>query len=351
MSHLRHLLVTFLLLGCTDAVTPDDSDTDDASSPTCADLGGGGPRDDVLGPAAIQGLGTHNSYHLRPDALFDPSHDYELPPLDVQADLGVRAFELDLHLTSDDRWEVFHLPGIDPETTCLALEDCLGLLRAWSRAHPCHSPLMVWLEPKDEIDASVAGYQSWVGREVELDDALRTLWPDRRVEPDDVRRGEETVAAGLAAGGWPTLGALRGHVIFAMLDSSEHRDAYLDGAPGLQGRAMFVDGDSIADPFAATFKIDNAIGGQADVRAALDAGFLTTSNVDGPEDSAEDNAAKQQGSLVSGTSWLATNFPAAVGDPSGFSMPEGAPVRCNPYTTTPDDCVATDVEDPDAPTP
>ena len=72
--------------------------------------------------------------------MLDSSHAYTQPTLDAQADVGVRAFELDVHLGDDGAFQVFHLPGIDPESSCPTFAGCLEVLRTWSDAHPCHTP-------------------------------------------------------------------------------------------------------------------------------------------------------------------------------------------------------------------
>ena len=137
----------------------------------------------------VQALGSHNSYHLEPAQPLSPSHRYSHPPLDEAADRGVRAFELDVHRADDGTLEVFHLPGIDAETTCRTLRGCLEVLLAWSRGHPCHTPLVVWLEPKDDVDELFPGYGPLTGAILEVDAAVREVWPPERLFVPDALRG------------------------------------------------------------------------------------------------------------------------------------------------------------------
>src|SRR4051812_29044605 len=102
------VLALALLTGCSG---PGPAKTDPA--PICEATG---PLDDTLTIADVQALGTHNSYHIQPDEVLDASHAYTQPTLDAQADLGVRAFELDVHLGDDGIFQVFHLPVIDPKS-------------------------------------------------------------------------------------------------------------------------------------------------------------------------------------------------------------------------------------------
>ncbi len=307
--------------------------------------------DDQLTLSDVQALGTHNSSHVQPDAVVHPSHAYSHAPLEVQlADQGVRQFELDIHLHDSLGFQVFHLPVIDEETTCLQLTDCLGALKAWSDANPWHLPLMVWMEPKDEdLDSATEHYISFVDRHDELEDAIVSVIPRGRIlTPDGLRGDASTLPQALAEGGWPTLGELRGRFIFAMLDSGNHRAAYLAGSDVLAGRLLFVDADTDADPFAALFKINDAAGNAEEVAARVAAGFVVTSNLrDGPEHSQEEAEAHLAASLAAGAHFLSSDRPAPVDDGRGdwFSaIPGGQPARCNPLHA-PSACTAAQIED------
>ena len=95
--------------------------------------------------------GTHNSYHLKPDNIL-PDWQYEHLPLDQQLETQhVRQFELDVHF-KDDGFHVYHLPGVDAGSTCDRFVDCLAVLRGWSESHPGHVPIIVLVEPKDDVD-------------------------------------------------------------------------------------------------------------------------------------------------------------------------------------------------------
>lgn len=305
--------------------------------------------DDVLRLNHVQAKGTHNSYHLRSERIVDESHDYDHAPLDVQLEAqGVRQFELDLHLHETLGWQVFHLPGgIDEGTTCLQLRDCLGLMKAWSDQNPYHLPIVVWMEPKDEdLDWAIPELLNFIGREAEIEDAVLDVIPERRIlRPDELRGGHPDLPTALAADGWPTLGALRGRFIFAMLDSGAHRDAYLEGHPALEGRLMFATAESVTAPYAAMLKINNAVGSGDFVAEALAAGMVVTSNVDSASASDEDNAAKRAGSLAAGAHFLSSDYPAPVPGREGhLEIPGGRPAGCNPVTA-PAECAPEQVED------
>ena len=326
------VLAAFLAAGC------DSSDDGDQRY----------PLDDRLRFNHVQAKGTHNSYHVEPDTIFSDEHRYTHAPLDVQlADQGVRQFEIDLHLREDQGFEVFHLPLIDPDTTCRRFMDCLALTRAWSDANPGHLPIVFWLEPKDEADDPALDPEMIPieGHYDELEAEILSVWPAERIlAPDDLRRGLDTLPEAVAAHGWPTLGELRGKAIFSMLDSGEHREAYAAGSPNLNGKLMFVDASDPTDAYAAMFKINNAVSDAERVRTLLEQGFVVTSNTDGVDRSDEDNAKKLAATLAAGSHFISSDLPAPVdGHEYWFDMPGGAPARCNPLTA-PAECTSEDVE-------
>ena len=141
----------------------------------------------------IQLRGTHNSYHQRPSLVLHASHDYQHPSLTEQLTLhGIRQFELDVHLSAEGTFEVFHLQKIDPRTSCATLAECLSECLEWSVAHPRHLPLLFWLELKDADDWEGSPYVSMAGRHAELERLVLDAWPrDRILPPDEVRGAHE----------------------------------------------------------------------------------------------------------------------------------------------------------------
>jgi hypothetical protein len=310
----------------------DDTTVDPGASPYSLD--------DVLQLPHIQAKGTHNSYHIEPDTLFDSSHRYTHDPLDVQLEEhGVRQFELDVHYREGEGFQVFHLPLFDDETTCLRWVDCLQTIKDWSDAHPWHVPIMIWFEPKDDVDALDDTLLELSGRWDELEEETLSVFPrDGIVTPDDVRGGYDTLPEAIAAQGWPTLGEMRGTVIFSMLDGGEHRDDYLGDALNLAGKLMFVHGDGVDAPFSATFKMNDGTDPEVAVRVA--AGFLVTSNAGQAPDGGEDHWAA---SLAGGPNFLSTDFPAVRDEGWFATLPGGAPARCNPVSA-PAECTSAEVE-------
>jgi hypothetical protein len=273
--------------------------------------------------------GTHNSYHQEPDVLVDASMGYSQPTLTEQLDdWGVRQVELDVHLGADGQWQVFHIPTIDDRSSCPLLADCLAELKDWSDRVGWHLPLIVWIEPKDDVDALVEGLVA-IGDQLDtLDDAILDVWPRSRVfTPDDLRGDHATLPEALGAGGWPVLRELRGKAIFAMIDSDAHRDTYLAPSDVLAGRVLFVDTTDASEPFAAMVKD----GSPAEITAWAEAGFLITTNGSEAADDAPTATAKDTAAQDAGIHHLATDRPA---DDGGDYWLDLAP-RCNPVTAPP----------------
>lgn len=332
------LIPLLLLFACTRPSTLDSVDTgplDPGPSPYSLD--------DVLELNHVQAKGTHNSYHLQPETVVSGEHRYTQPPLGEQLEHhGVRQFELDLHYRENVGFQVFHLPSIDPETSCLLFSDCLQILKDWSDVNLWHAPIVVWMEFKDEIDSLDETLLPMEGRQFEVEEAILRVWPRRRIlVPDEVRGEHADLATAVETEGWPTLGEVRGQIVFALLEGGVHRDFYVEGAENLEGRLMFVNA-SAGDPFAAMLKIND--GGSVEARDAVSLGYIVTSN-EGLV--GEDDVAAQAGldeALGHGVQYISTDFPAPVKDRAfWFEMPEGAPLRCN-AVTAPIGCTSAEVE-------
>lgn len=309
----------------------------------CATLTGAASEGDLdtLRLNQIQLRGTHNSYHLRPAVVLQASHAYEQPSLTDQLELhGIRQFELDVHLSKEGSFEVFHVQKIDQRSSCATLAECLEECLAWSIAHPRHLPILFWLELKDNDDREGSPYVSMAGRHAELERLVLDAWPiDRILTPDAVRGEHRSLPDAIADEGWPTIAALRGRVLFALLERDTHRAEYLQPAANLAGRPFFVASADPTDPSAAIYKIDNALKDGALIRRLVSAGFLIGSNCDKTGASDAENAARLEATLAAGTHFLSSDFPRASSEDGGYALDLGGYLaRCNPITA-PFDCI------------
>jgi hypothetical protein len=325
----------------------------------------------------VQVIGSHNSYHLAPPAnalelLGARSNglDYTHKPLAEQfSRLGLRSIELDVfadpvggryaepwarkllkrigkdpgpdpdadgHLRKPGM-KVFHVQDIDYLTTVPTLVDGLRQVRDWSRAHPSHVPILIQLELKDDAVAALPTRPMAFGKaELDAVDAeIRSVFqPGEFLAPDDVRGDSETLREAIQSRGWPTLGASRGKVLFALDNEGAVSDLYLADHPALRGRAMFV---SVAPdhPAAAWMKRNDPVREFDEIQSLVKAGFLVRTRADA--DTAE--ARKGDGSrlekaLASGAQVISTDDPEPRPEWSPYQakLPGGVVARSNPVS-------------------
>ncbi len=301
-----------------------------------------GPLDDVLHLNELQLEATHNSYHIAPATGGAAEWRYTHAPLPVQLDTqGVRGFELDTHWNEAcARYEVFHLTIFDTGTTCNLFTDCLGLLRAWSDAHPAHHTLFVHIEPKDGWDSDTGE-----ARAVALEREILSVFPlDMLVTPDEVKGGAATLRAAVTTKGWPTLGATRGRFLFYLDRSDKYRDAYTHGRKDLDGRLLFADADA-TDPFAAVLVRNNGLSGRDAITALVKQGFIVRTFADKSlSASLAGDRTQLESALASGAQIVSTDFPdKTAATPYFLEIPGGTPSRCNPVLA-PSACTSAAVE-------
>jgi hypothetical protein len=272
-------------------------------------------------------LGTHNSYHVRPDREIAPGEeaDYAHPPLDVQlSKQGIRSLELDTWNAPD--FPVFHSLIVDTGSTCPTLEECFRTVDRWSDAHQKAQPLVLFVEGKvlpinanpaaqGAIDAAAAeqGITNWDAAGFDRLDALvRRLFGRNLITPDDVRGKRTTLRDAVVHDGWPTVAQSRGKVLVTLIGRPEELDLYRANAPSLQHRAMFANAKP-TNPAAAIISRD-VPDAKAGIGALVRNHFIvkTRADADGIEARANDHTRAEQ-ALRSGAQIIVTDYP--VPDP------------------------------------
>jgi hypothetical protein len=330
--------LTTLLLGCGgESTTSGTSGTPDAGPTFHYD------HDDEIRLNQVQVKGTHNSYHIAAMDAIKPLA-YTHAPLDVQfRTQGVRQIELDTRLNyMTNVFEVYHLGTFDEGTTCRIFVDCMKVMKAWSDENPAHLPIFIQIEPKDSpVESEAEGYFK------QLEGDVLSVFPRSRViTPDEVRGDAASVREALATKGWPTLGEVRGKVIFFVDNSAGFRDYYTHGNKDLAGRLMFIDAEPDS-PWAGVLLANNPDTGAARIAAALKANLIVRTRADGDnvEPFAGDTTTRDK-ALASGAQLISTDYPVEVkGVNYVVEIPGGTPARCNPVTG-PKDCTSNDIEDP-----
>jgi hypothetical protein len=288
----------------------------------------------------LQVRGTHNSYHIEPPVPLSNVHRYTHKPLGEQLEVqGVRAFELDLHKTNGV-FEVYHIPVIDQQTTCLSFLGCLQEIKAWSDQNPAHHPIFVWMELKDAADLVK------IQTVAEIDVDIRSVFPpEQLLTPDDVKGNFASVRDALDNVGWPHLKEVRGRVMFCLLEGEGDRlRDYTHGYTSLDGRVIFgrAEPARYGEPWAAVTKINDPRNAAA-IQAALNAKLLVACNTAGAGDFPADNDARRAAALVNGPTMLHDDFPDLM------LIPGGAPSRVNELTAPGSIAVPSAIEDPAIP--
>ena len=332
---------------------------------------------DALPMNAIQAIGTHNSYKLAiaPTEmalirLVQPkqadSIDYAHPPLTVQLDAGARQLELDLLYDPEGgRYaaplamtmarsaavspydfaplktpglKVMHAPDIDYRSTCPTFVGCLNEIRAWSKAHPDHLPILVIMNLKEGGMDGVPGATTALAFDLkamdQVDADIRAVFPPSAlITPDRVQGKAATLAAAVKAGGWPRLKAARGTVMFAMDEGAAKTDLYRGARRSLEGRALFINTDQ--GPAAAYVTLNEPAELAARIDAALANGLIVRTRADADTVEARANdPGRQSKAFASGAQYVSTDYMAADPrfGPYEARLPGGGVARLNPKT-------------------
>jgi len=329
------------------------------------------PHDEIL-LNEIQLIGSHNSFKKNIDApllfilgLFDSQLaaglDYAHLSLTDQLQLGLRSLELDVYydpegglyskplgsrlgplssdfdddkVMQDPGFKVLHVQDIDYRSHCLTLKICLQQIRDWSSENPQHLPLIITINPKDDVIPQV-GFEpplaftatAWQS----LDNEFTEILSNQIVTPDDIRGANETLKASILAS-WPTVDSLRGKVMF-VLDAPESKTLdYVADHPELKGRVMFV--NLPEESSMASFRIVNEPIAKLDyIKGLVSAGFMVRTRADAntvESRSGDDkrlNAAINSGAQVISTDYYQMDM--RHGTSYEVRLHEARLVRCN----------------------
>ena len=298
----------------------------------------------------LRWLGSHNSYRpaLDPEALAHQRQvmgersrgvEYGHPPIQAQLDLGIRQLEFDPYAdatgglyaapyASDPAKsaimkapgaKVLHAPVVDSRTLCLRLSDCFAEVATWSRAHPGHAPIVIFVNTKEEPFNTPAIPDPPLWTEADLAgidaDAVKAFGRDRIIAPDDVRGARATLREGVTAGGWPTVDGAKGKVLLVLDANPRVEDAYRAGHPSLKGRALFgLYAETEAE--AAVFNIQDPRPEETRIKALVAQGFLvrTRSDADTTEARGHD-LTRLQSAERSGAQIISTDYYPGAPDP------------------------------------
>lgn len=334
----------------------------------------------------IQVVGSHNSYHIEPNAKEFPlistvggsqagELQYSHAPLDQQfAGQNVRQIELDVYADPDGGHyarplirrltgqtaeydprmlgkgaKVLHIADLDYHSNCVTFVECLTTVRDWSRAHPSHVPIAILVEFKDTLDIPLPNAKPitlipWTReRMLGLEAEIRSvLSPADLLTPDDVRDPGLTLEQSVLRNGWPTLDSVRGKIMFLMDNAGAYRDRYVQDNPSLQGRILFTNADP-GQPDAAFVERNDAVGSAADIKALVRKGYMVRTRADsGTTQARSGSTTDRDAALADGAQWVSTDYPvpglaARFGTGYYTALPGFVAARCNPLNA-PADC-------------
>jgi hypothetical protein len=317
-------------------------------------------------------MGTHNSYHVRtPEKVMAliravapkawQGLDYNHGPLLGQLDDGARALELDLvydpqggrfahpaglklagipedpayvAAMSKPGFKVLHIQDIDFTSNCLTFARCLTIIRDWSRAHPRHTPILITMNTNDEKTRAPGGFDELPFDETAydaLDAEIRSVFSAKElITPDDVRGRYATLRKAVLARGWPTLGASRGRVLFALDEEAPHVRAYRGARKSLEGRVLFV--NTPEDGPAAGYITLNEHSDIPRIMADVKAGYVVRTRADADTVEARSNdTSRRDAALASGAQYVSTDYRHPDTRLSDYQarLPDGAITVCN----------------------
>ncbi len=332
----------------------------------------------------LNAVGTHNSYKLpiAPDVLatlrkVDAARvrglEYGHRPLAEQLDGGARQLEIDVfhdpeggrfakpalgavmpeHVAAlaQPGFKVLHMQDVDHRTHCATFVACLTEVRDWSARHRDHAPILILINAKSGrsvVPNGVAALDFDEKAFDALDEEIRSVFDeDQLITPDQVQGRHPSLRDAVLAGSWPSLGDSRGKVLFALDEAPEKVALYRGQRRALEGRAMFVNTDE-ASPAAAYLTLNDPIGQQERIRAAVAAGFLVRTRADAETLAARTGDTRQRSAaFASGAQYISTDYmdpdPAF---PHGYTvrLPKGEVARCNPQRRQAAGCAGLPIE-------
>ena len=325
----------------------------------------------------LQSIGSHNSYkRFIPEAELAMIRlssseaavalDYGHLPLDQQLDLGLRQLELDVYHDplggryadpllprmaasledslpydatdmNEPGFKVMHVQDLDVRSQCARFVDCLKQIKTWSQAHPDHVPILILINAKQddiEVPGSVKTLPFDTAAFEQLDAAIAASLPaEKRITPDDVRSGAESLLGAVQTTGWPSLEDARGKLIIALDESPATVETYIGDKPSLEGRMMFVNSASTSADHAAYFTMNEPLSQTQQIQDAVKQGFLVRTRADADTIEARSgDMTRLTAALASGAQYVSTDYyvPRPAFSDYQVALPDGVVTRCNP---------------------
>jgi hypothetical protein len=289
--------------------------------------------------------------------------DYAKPPLTDQLNAGARQLELDyvydpeggryasplgrkmapdtspydLEPLKKPGLKVMHVPDVDYRSVCPLFTECLKEIRAWSKAHPDHVPILIIMNLKQDqlkLPGAVKLLPFDAAAMDEIDREIRSVFPESElITPDKVQGRHATLREAVTTTGWPKLKAARGKFLFAIDEPPAVVEAYRGGRKSLEGRVCFINTPSEDHPAAAYFTLNEPDELAARIKADVKAGFIVRTRADADTWEARKNdRTRQVQAFASGAQYVSTDYmtPDTRFGPYEAHLPGGGIARLNP---------------------
>ncbi len=315
----------------------------------------------------LQVVGSHNSYHIAPyDTLFGIINAFA-PELALSIDYthlvlpqqflnyGIRQIELDVYRDpegglfssrlgnwlagqdvtpdipelSESGLKILHFPDIDFDTHLITFKNGLEKLKIWSDIFPGHVPIFVLIECKsdgledyfddypqlenliallpDSITYTVPLPFNLTGLE-EAEAEIREVFGDSLeniITPDMVRGDFPTLEDAILSGGWPTVGEVRGKIMFGLDNQGSLMDDYMEGYPSLSGRILFTEAPP-GTPEAAFLGMNTP---SPEITERVNQGYLVRTRADTDTEQARTgDTSRRDEALASGAHFVSTDY-------------------------------------------
>ena len=351
----------------------------------------------------LQVVGSHNSYHIAPyDTLFGIINAFA-PELALSIDYthlvlpqqflnyGIRQIELDVYRDpegglfssrlgnwlagqdvipdipelSEPGLKILHFPDIDFDTHLIIFKNGLEKLKIWSDIFQGHVPIFVLIECKsdgledyfddypqlenlisllpDSITYTVPLPFDLTGLE-EVEAEIRDVFGDSLeniITPDMVRGDFLTLEDAILSGGWPTVGEVRGKIMFGLDNQGSLMDDYMEGYPSLSGRILFTEAPP-GTPEAAFLGMNTP---SPEITERVNQGYLVRTRADTDTEQARTgDTSRRDEALASGAHFVSTDYyrpdPRHELDPGWTNYSVGLPgeffSRVNPVNGPPE---------------
>lgn len=308
----------------------------------------------------IQIIGSHNSYRIKNDTLWNELNRWKHPftkmmvtkswnyshlPLDTQlTKYGLRSLELDVYYDPNGgRYynqkgnkkikksvssnvedlkkpglKVMHVPDYDYKTHHYLFKDALQTIKKWSDKNPNHEPLFIMVEMKDlqfmkyffpfkNTKTLPFDEQAVESIDKEIEEVFGSN-SNQIIIPDSLRKSNATLRESILKNGWPTLNECKGKIFFILMGSKKGMKNYLKGHENLSGRKMFVFADE-NDLNAAFIKIGNPLKNFSKIQKLVKQGFIVRTRTDaGGREARKENYERSKAAFDSGAQIISTDF-------------------------------------------